>query len=283
MLQAAFAVQRARLEEEMDVVTVDFLGVPMKERTRLLKKVDEAKESPSAVLLRGIDMLPEVVAYVPKDVPIFVDHCTPTEIGKTSPLRRYLRRARRIYCYSEQSDSGLRQAGFGRITVVPGPSIPTDAAREVNGTVRVAVLNTSTQSGRVLARIMDIKERQGWDFEVITTLKHSRVSRADSDFEAAEAADLIVAPYEDMDFGQPHDGAILAAALGKPLATVRTGAFNVMSFPDQNFLAVKKHQIGTYAAAVGIYLRNRQKYDEWQEGSAPDPCILPNDLLSRIK
>lgn len=282
-LQVAFAVQRARLREEMEVVTADFIGVPMMQRMTVLKALDNTRDPPDAVLLRGIEMLPEVLAYVPKKVPIFVDHCTPTELGTTSPLRQSLDRVRRVYCYSEHSDTALRRAGFGRVTVVPGPTIPTDGDGTSNGKVTVALLNTSSMSGAVLVRLMKIKKQQEWDFDVVTSLKHSKAKQVANDFEAAEQADLIIAPYEDMDFGQPHDGAIMALAVGRPLVTTRTGAFNVMSFPDKNLLAAKKYQIGSYAAAVGTYLRDRRAYDEWTKDAGPDPCLLPDDLLSRIQ
>lgn len=282
VLQAAYAVQRARLEQTTPVVTVSFLGMPSKDRAEVLKKLGHLKEPAEGILLRGAALLHEVVEHKPKDVPLFLDHISPVEFGATSPLRRALAKVTRAYCYSALADEGLRQAGLGRLTVVQGPVLPPDYAKDASDKVRVAVLATSSQSSDVLIRLWKMRETQGWPIEIVSPLRNSNATRVANNFEAAEAAEVIIAPYEDKDFGEPHEGAILALALGRPLITVRTSASLVTGFPERNVIWAKKYVPGSYAVAVGVYLKSRKQYDEWDRDTVPNPYTLPDDLLSRL-
>lgn len=283
-LKIAFATQREFLKEQgVDVLSIDVTTLRGPDRQKFAKSLRDAEVEPRAVLLRGIEYLPTVTKAFYK-APIFIDHCTPCEIGKTSPLAPYLdKQVNRVYCYSERSESELRQAGIGRVKTVSGPAIPTERLpSSANGCPRVAFLDTCSKSRMVLARVLKVRKAQGWEFEAVSPIKNSGSLQVDSNLEAAEAADFIVASYEDRDFGQPHEGGILALSVGKPMTTARTLAFSIMGFPAKNFIASEKHLLGTYSAAVGTYLRNPDRYDEWVKGSGPNPYDLPNDLLSRM-
>jgi hypothetical protein len=281
ILQTVFAVQRVELKKHQDVLTLNLIKMSMSEREKIYRTLEEADDAPDAVLLRGMSQVDKVNAYLPK-VPLFVDHCSALELGPMSPLSRAIKKCQRIYCYSQSADTELRRTGTGKITAISGPVIPTDHISTSNGRIVVAVLDTCSSARQVLSRILKVSEAQGWKIEIVSSLKHPKVTAVDNDFEAAELADLVVAPNEDKDFGQPHEGAIIAFAVGKPLVSTRSDAFNVMSFPSNNFIAATKYQIGTYAAAIGNYVRSRERYDEWVEGIGPDPYALPRDFLSRI-
>jgi hypothetical protein len=281
ILKTAFAVQRAELEKHMPVVSIDLTRVHYKERKKVLASIDMVEIKPKAVLLRGIDQVDRIIPSIGK-IPFFIDHCTPCELGKTSPLRASVVKARRIYCYSLRQDVDVRRTGSGAITVIPGPFLPSDTAKTPSARPVIAVLELCSKAPQVLARLSKIREQQNWEFDIVSPLRSTKALQVANNFEAVEAADFVVAPYEDKDFGQPHEGALLALALGRPMTTSRTEAFNVMGFPSDRLIPAKKHQIGTYAAAVGNYLHDRNKYDagEWPEGA--DPYALPTDLLTRF-
>jgi hypothetical protein len=282
-LKMAFAVQREHLKEKADIVSIDITTMGIPERKKVLSSIKSVMQPPDAILLRGIEFLPLLSSTMVK-CPIFIDHCTPVELGKTSPLSRYLdQQVKRVYCYSERAESELRQAGIGRVKVIAGPSIPTEhLPSSSNGTPRIAFLKTCSRSQQVMAYALGVARKQEWKMEAISPLKGALVTQVDSNLEAVEAADFVVAPYEDRDFGQPHEGAILAHSVGRPMTTARTLAFSIMGFPVKNFIAAEKHLFGTYAAAVGMYLRNRDRYDDWVDGAGPRPYDLPQDLLSRM-
>lgn len=284
VLTTAFAIQREELDANSDLVTVDLSGVSSsKARKPVFEAISDARSMPDAVLLRGIGLLAELHPYLPKKVPLFVDHCTPAELGKTSPLGWPLRRATRVYCYSQDVDASIRQLGTGKITVIAGPFLPTLMDPTPNKKPVIGVLNSCSGAIHVLGRVLKIAKAQGWEFDLVTTLRHSKATIVDNDFEVVEAADLVLAPGEDMDFGAPHEPAILALAMRKTLIGTRSEAFNVMGFPKANFISAQKYNLGSYAAAVGTYLRKRDTYSQWGEGeSTPDPLALPRDLLSRI-
>lgn len=279
IVQAALAVQRRFLEEHVEGFrSLDLLGKSLKEREATLQ---EDFGQVDAVLLRGVGIVDLVVHYFPKAA-VFVDCCAPIELGKTSPLTKAIRKVRRAYCYSESLDSTLRKMGLGRVTTIPGPAIPTEVL-EHSPELVVGVLRSCTTAKSVLIRLLKIREKQGWPFKVASAMALPKVDIVcEDDFEVAELSRLIVAPSEDKDYGEPHSGALLALAVGRPLVTTRSGAFNLMGFPGDNFLPAQQYQIGTYAAAVGNYLQNPAKYDAWTEGSGPDPLALPKDLVSRI-
>lgn len=282
ILQTAFSIQRAYLEQHAEVMSVDLVSLGRHGKKKVLTALSDITKHPDAILIRGVSSLGEILSALPKKAPVFVDHCTPVELGRTSPIKDALRGCRRVYCYSQRSDTEVRRAGTGKITIVSGPALLNDHTSTPNDEPIIAVLDLCQEALNVLARLLKIQRQQGWKFQVVTPLPHSKVIQVEDNFEAAELADFIIAPFEDKDFGQPHEGALLALALGKPLSTARTEAFNILGFPLRNFIPAKKHNIGTYAVSTGVYLRNRDKYDDWVEGAGPDPYALPRDLLSRI-
>jgi hypothetical protein len=279
-LQAAFAAQRKEIEKHVEVKTLDISALPGKDKARVFETLLAAPRKPDAILMRGLDDANLPYDFLPM-VPLFLDHCTPLELGRTSPLRDAVRSAKRIYCYSQEVDTELRGTGVGRITIVSGPMFHGDTELPKNERPVVAVLNTSAESLPTLAKVLKMRKDQKWEFDIVSTVPHKDVIQVDMDLEATELADFVIAPYEDKDFGQPHEGAIMALAFRRPLTTVRTHAFNLMGFPAKNFIPATKYTLGSYGAAVGLYLRARPHYDEWG-GKEIDSTELPRDLCGRL-
>jgi len=144
-----------------------------------------------------------------------------------------------------------------------GPFLPEWAKTEPpEGKLRIAVLNSSPGAQDVLFRILKVRREQGWDFEIVTPLKGPKVLQVSGDYEAAEMSNAVVAPYEDKDYGQPHDGAILALGLGRALITCRTRSFELLPYTNKTFLSCQRYTPGTYVAGVSNYMRDPQRWNE---------------------
>jgi len=281
-LQAVFAAQRPHLEVNGNrLVVMEMSQLGTKGREKCFQTLEKSSHTPDAILLRGIEDAHLVHLYLPK-VPLFIDHCTPFELGSTSPLKTAVMLARRVYCYSQKVDDELRRTGTGKITAISGPTATFDTEHPKNEVPIIAVLDTSSNALSILSRVVKVRKLQPWKFKIASPLRHRQVDLpVEMNLEAVEMADFVIAPSEDKDFGQPHEGAIMAMAFCRPLTTSRTEAFNIMSFPAKNYISARKYEHGTYAAAVGQYLLHREKYDEWT-AREKNGSELPDDLLSRM-
>jgi hypothetical protein len=279
VLRAVFAAQRTTLEKTTEVVSVDLTGVGSAQRKKVLKSIKMAEVEPSSVVIRGVDFVDEVVPAIGQ-IPFFIDHCTPLELGPNSPLKPYIQKARRVFCYSEKASEDVRKTGTGKITVACGPALPRDRIKSGNPVPCIGVLDHCSKSRQVLMKILNLREQRKNSFDVVSSLGGSKVLPSANNFETVEMADFVVASYEDMDFGQPHDGAILCLSLGKPLCTAKTSAMYCVGFPEGALITANKHQLHTYPAAVSAYLYQRSKYDSFTWPAGPNPDEVPNDILS---
>lgn len=241
------------------VHTLDLSSTPASECAALLQETRKMK--PDFLLVRGVEKLPAIMEATFPTSRLILDHNTPVELGRMSPMAKHLRGVYKALCYSELAEVDLRRAGLGRLAVMDGPYLPEWVQTEPpEGRMTVAVLNVSSGSQDVLYHILKIRKQQDWDFDVISSMRAPKSLKTEWDYDAAERAHVIVAPYEDKDFGQPHDGAILALGLGRPLITCRMRSFELLPYTNKTFSSATRYSIGTYAASIGNYLRDPQKH-----------------------
>ena len=251
--------QRAGLEDRgIDVVPLDLTGLPVAEaQDRYIRAMDMAR--PQLQLIRGGDVL-EILPLVTK-VPTLFDHSTPYSFGKTTPLRGKLEYLRRSFCYSTMAVNDLKDAMVHRITLVSGPylsPIPTPEPEKMT----VAVLKTCSLAQQVLREVAHMRDRAHLDFNIVSTMPAPGVEVVESSFEAARRASLVCAPMEDIDYGQPHVGAVLALATGKALATSRTSALESLPYPTGSFISILKHAPRSYGTAATT-LANSKGLSDW--------------------
>lgn len=254
VLRACFQRQRQELRRAgVDVVYVDLVGASKGRVMDVAREVQRA-DSPDGVLLRGVDLVG--VFHPITSAEIFVDHCTRCIVNKHSPLKSPLRDTR-VFCHSEKSQTRLHSLGVHKTIPISGHHLPK-IEREIEdpSKIWVAFLDTCSRASDVLMKLMKLREQQKWPIEVVTTIRHGRVWECDNPIEAAQGADIIVAPYEDLDYGEPNDGVILAHACRIPIVTRRTSAVANYSIPSKMLKVVPKDAPGAYAAAVGSYIRS---------------------------
>lgn len=261
VLHLVQSVQREELKKSFGIRTINLTRLTKEAMSVEIKK-NIVDFTPTAILVRGITALPAVTS-MGTTIPIFLDHCTPTELGKTSPMRDHLFKIKRAIAYSQKAEEDLRDAGLRRIQTVSGPYLPDMDCPLPDGRTTVAVLDTCPASRQVLDHIRAMRTSKGWDIDIVTTMVASDVQRVESAPEAAERAHLLLAVYDEMDYGQPHDAAILALGFRRALATSRTSAFSILPYPSGSFLSAPAHSAGAYSAAVATFLRDPRAFLEW--------------------
>ena len=281
ILQLAWMGQRNYWEEE---------GVEVRQLPTAKKKTGEiadalvaacAQKKPDLILVRGFEQLQGLFRTdIHKTAPIILDHCTPAHVDSNHPLMAQLHRLTRVLCYSEQVESSYRKAGYGRVKTIGGPYLPLgcrEAVRE--GPLRVAVLNTCSSAGQVLIRVAALNLEKGWGAIIYSPLKAIGVQQVASNFEAAELSQLVIAPYEETDLGQPHEGAILALGIGRALATSRTLAMDNMPYPSGSYILCPRYAIGAYAAAIPTFSGNQDKFSGWVDKAKVNLTEIPKTIL----
>jgi hypothetical protein len=265
ILDTVFAAQRRLLLEEIGksgFLTLDFQGYGRKERAKLLREA--GKHLWDAVLIRGIRGVPEVLAFL-RNVPFFLDHVGGYDFSVRGEMAPYAFKLRRAFCYSPQADHELRHAGFGKLTMMAGPYLPEMRTPFPEGKETrpvLGVLDLGHGARQALARIKAVKLSQGWDFDIITTLKDTEARQVESHFEVAEQCHLLACPVESSDQGIPHEGAILALSIGRPLATSQTSSLIPLPVPHGSYVPIEKYSLGGYGTCWDIYRRNPARYDQ---------------------
>jgi hypothetical protein len=281
VLQIAWMGQRTYWEEE---------GAEVRQIHTARKKMGEvadaliaacAVKKPDLILVRGFELLQGVFRTdIHKAAPIVLDHCTPTYVDSNHPLMAQLHRLSHVLCYSEQVAASYRKAGYGRVKTMGGPYLPSgcrDAVRE--GPLRVAVLNTCQSASQVLIRVASLNAEKGWGAHIYSPMKAVGSQQVGSNFEAAELAQLVIAPFEETDMGQPHEGAILALGIGRALATSRTMAMDNMPFPSGSYILCPRYAIGSYAAAIPTFAGSPEKFSGWVDKAKVNLSEIPKTIL----
>lgn len=273
VLRLVFDAQREHLKKHFGLRTISIEGMKKETATQLVKK-NIIDFQPVGLLLRGIYGLP-AVALTGTKIPLVVDHCTPAELGKTSPLREHLHTVRRVICYSSKAENDVREAGLGKVTVLSGPFLPVvDCPLPEN--LGVAILDTCPGARAVLDHVRNMRASKGWKFDIVSTMVASGVIHVDSAPEAVERAHLVVGVYDEMDYGQPHDAAILALSFGRALAASRTSAFGVLPYPVGSYITTPTYATGAASAAVDIFMRSPGPFLSWPAKVKSDPAEVPN-------
>jgi hypothetical protein len=262
-LQIVFDHQRRRLQETgIDVVTVDLAGVPLSGMDEIVKSV-QTSDNVSAILCRD----PVLCKYLPAtQVPYYVDFCTTTELGSSSPLREGLTHARRVFCYSMKTLEALTKLKAKAVTFT-GPFLPP-APRwtKPKDAPFVGVLDTGTNPSEVLFELLRLRREKkasdpAWDFEIVSAIRRVDVWGTDFDYETAESSDVIIAPYDDLDYGQPHEGLILAKTFGIPLITVPTSALE-MAGGLVPCLRAARRAPASYAMSALTFIKHPERYPQ---------------------
>lgn len=249
ILRACFEQQVLELQRKgAEVVSVDLSKVLPKDiEGSFFNSLRSVSFTPDVVLLRGASIVNYVVDALPS-TPVFVDHVEPLELGISSPIRRGLKKAKKVICYSILAEDELRHMTI-RPVLFPGPYLSLEFVPPPE-TKFVCVLDSDSQAFQILVQLLRAKSDRKWDLEITTTMKHQDVWEVDFDFEAVEGSHIVVVPTEDKDFGQPHEGAILAQALGRYLVTCSNSALKTMGFPQKQFMPAVKRAFGSYASCV---------------------------------
>lgn len=244
VLEAIFGLQREVLREKVDLVTVD---------TPTAEQIGKA----DVLLLREIADLPRFLIKKP----VYVDFTTGDELGRTSDVAKWAHRVSKAFCYSPFAYEELMRLGAST-SMLRGPFLPDVRADEPPGEA-IGVLDTSSMTRQVLRKLVLFKGRTGRDHRIVSTVKHRDVEQVGSEFEVAEQARVIVAPYDDMDFGEPHLGAVLALCWGRALVTARTSSLENMPYTADTCFRAISNSPSEYAGGVEAYLRNPDRYDKW--------------------
>lgn len=283
VLDVALARQRRVLQSELGhgFMSLDLRRKSTKVRARLLRGA--AERVPRHLLLRGLHKVDEAVPFFSTST-LFLDYLACNRAVLPEELARWAHRIERVFVYSTDADEGLRDAGIGRISVHAGPFLPTlETPLPEAPRLSVGVLDTRSGARDVLVRLKKLRKSQGWDMDIRTTVRFGGVITMDSVFEVAEESHLLIAPMEGEDYGGPHEGALLAIAANRALCTSSTSALHSMAFAStKRYIPAQKYEPGTYAASFGVYLRNRQKYDDAFSGLKADPEAVPRELLERM-
>jgi len=266
-----------------EVQVLDLQGRPATERLVLLKA--ERLHGHEAVLVRGIEVLPLLSdAGFLAGPKVVLDHCTPAQVGRTYPRLGLLQRLAKVSCYSPQAERGFREAGVGKVRTLPGPhAVPVQEDARGEGLV-IGVARSCATAHQVLTKLLRAADEKGWGATFVSTMTAIGSEKVGSDLEVAERCDLLVAPREEVDLGQPHEGAILALAFGRALVTNWTEALSAMSYTQGTYLNVDKYSAGLsgYVAAVELYRRNRGPYDAYPRRAKVDHTRFPRHLVEWV-
>lgn len=269
-LRLAFRIQRKHLVAAgYEFESLDIGGMSPTEVQKHLKEA-----APDAILARGFEGVPIATNTFPQ-TPLFVDVCTLSTVTKRDHFLVDVLRRSVIFCHGLLSEEMLRGAGIYKLVHLAHPITPLWESTDTlpNEIPIVGILNTGSDSMRVVNAVKSMAAQQGWKLTLVTSFKHAAARVLDSDMEVAEVADLVVAPTGHSDLGQINDGALLATAFRKPLITTKTSSMCALGFPPKNFLPAQMHSLGSYAVAVGIYCRNRVRMDAW-DGKVSEPDIV---------
>ena len=278
VLRLVFDAQREVLSTHFDIAfSASIAGLSKDAAIQCVKK-NIVEIQPTAILLRGIYGLP-AISMTGTKIPIFLDHCSPAELGKTSPLREHMRGVKRAICYSQKSEEDLVDSGFTRITTQPGPFLP-DLQCPLPEQVGVAVLDSCPASRQVLDSIRSVRSAKGWKFDIITSMPAADCIRVSNSIEAVERSHLVIGCYDEMDYGQPHEAAILSLGFGRALATSRTNAFSILPYPKGTFISIPAYTPTAFAAAVQLFLRDPKPLLSWPATVKYNASDIP-DLIHK--
>ena len=282
VLDVVFAAQRRGLTEALgrEFLTLELQGHGTRSRAKLLQAASRHRWD--ALLIRGVRGLGEALPFFLK-TPFFLDHVGDYEFGQRGELAPYAFKLKRAFCYSPKADADLRRAGFGKLTMLAGPCLPLLREPPPNGPTPVlGVLDTGHGARQALARIKSVRSQQGWDFEIVTTLKDRGARQVDNHFEVAEQCNLLACPMEFKDQGTPHEGALLALSIGRALATSQTSAIQALPLPPNNYVHVEKYSLGGYGTCWEVYRRSRSRFDDWASKAKTDHTRTTREILQRM-
>lgn len=280
-MQIAWGGQRDFLAQEgVDLLTI---SSGRKTMTQLSQEVQEvvAKEKSSVLWVRGFDLLNAVFRTdAHRMTRIVVDHCIASAIDPNHPLMGQLHRLNHVICYGTKVEANYRRGGFGKVKVMGGPYLPPGCKyRAPEGDLTVAVLRTCYAARDVLVKIVQLNRDKGWGAKIVSSMSANGVTTVNTDFEAAERAQLVIAPFEEEDVGVPHEGAMLALGVGRALATSRTMAMDSMPYPSSAFILCPRYAVGAYAAAIPTFQKNPTPFAEWSGKAKTDYTEIPRTIM----
>jgi hypothetical protein len=283
ILDVALASQRRALREALGsgFQSLDLRGKGTDQRARLLQAALGRK--PGHVLVRGLRSVEEVLPFFPK-AEFFLDYLAKDRAVDPAELARWAHKIKRVFIYSAKADPDIRKAGVGRISTHAGPFLPDLRTPAPSGDkIIVGVIDMGAGTREVISRMKKVRREQGWDFEIFSTMKGSGITQLRTNFEVAEESNLVVAPMDTMDYGGPHEPALLCMSVGRALCTSTTSAFYSLAFAGtKRYIPAQRYEPGTYATSFGVYCRDREKYDTAFSGLKLNPHAVPQEILERM-
>ena len=271
-----FQREALRAEYRERFQTLDLRGMPLQERRAALQRV--GRVGAKNVLVRGLSGVPEAAEAFPRASLLF------DAVGKTEPpamreLAPMAFRTKRVFVYSREMSDSIRSAGIGLVSRHNGPYFPALDLEPAPDTA-IGVLSLGRGALEVVAQLKRIRDQEGLEFDIITTERIAGVVSASSALDVAARASLLVAPYEQMDYGGVHEGAILAVCTGRVLCTPTASALKDMPLGGW-YMHATKYTPRSYAeAAVGY--RGRAVYSTHIDAMRFDPRAVSSEIIRRI-
>ena len=282
VLDVVFEAQRSALAEAIGrgYQHLEMQKLSTAQRAKLLREA--AKYRWDMLFIRGVRGLEEALQFFP-NTPFLLDHVAGYDFGPKYSLNKYAFKLVRAFCYSAMADTDLRHAGFGKVTTMAGPFLPKLTAEAPSGGPPVlGLLDIGHGARQALARIKKVRKDQGWDFEIVTTLKDRGARQVDNVFDVAEECNLLVCPVESKDYGVPAEAAILALSVGRALSTSQTSAMLSMPYTRGQYVHVEKYSLGGFGTCWEVYRRRRAVLDDWPDKARADDSRVVREILSRL-
>ena len=284
VLDHSLASQRESLREKLEggFESVDLRCKTTLERKALLQTALVRGKAYRNILIRGLSGLLEA-SQVFTSSSIFIDALGRSELPAARELSQWAFRTKRVFVYSDLMMQTIRAAGIGAISRHQGPYLPRIDFGTEDVSDSIGVLGLGRGALVVLGQLKRRREQERLKFNLITTEAVAGTLRAASVFEVAERCGLLVAPYEEIDRGGPHEAALLALSTGRVLCTSATSALRSLPLGERQLLEAACYERGSYAEAALDYEGIEVHSMNWKAPyAAGDVLSVPDEILRRL-
>ncbi len=280
-LEAQRDVLRAELRGRYQ--SVDLRGLPEGERRHVLQRVAKVAGATQNILVRGLSGLLEASQVFTRSS-ILVDALGKSELPARRELAQWAFRTKRVYVYSREMDSAIRDGGIGTISRYAGPFFPQldlEITPEISNTIGVLSLGRGTLD--VVGRLKRRREQEGLDFQIVTVEPVPGTERALGALDVATRSGLLVAPHEQPDLYGAHEAGILASCARRVLCAAGSAALYDLPLKgsDALWLRAEKYSPGSYVDCALRY-GGLEPCEEQLRALRVDVEAVPRDILRRI-
>jgi hypothetical protein len=284
ILDHSLAFQRESLRERLgsDFVSVDLRSKTALERKALLQTTLVRGKTFKNVLIRGLSGLLEA-SQVFRTSSLFLDALGRSELPASREFSQWAFRTKRAFVYSDLMMQAVRAAGIGAISRHQGPYLPRINLGTEDVSNSIGVLSLGRGFTPVLGQLKRRWEQEGLKFDLVTTMAVAGATRVGSVFEVAERCGLLIAPYEEMDRGGPHEAALLALSTGRVLCTSATSALYSLPMGEKQLLQAACYERNSYADAALDYEGIEVHSKNWKDPYADNDALsVPDEILRRL-